>query len=164
MEFSLSPRLPLVKGKGFVQEEGRKNRIFNSNLTLASHVLFKTSLHTKSPAWQVVQSESRSGSAHAWASQAAFAAFPGPQRPLDLSSPPLSHIKFSISSAVACTPWCTYEAFGTNVDLTRLCHSSLNMGLLLFSLAITLFVTLSLTPRSFPLTLSQRCLNVCHVS
>lgn len=77
---------------------------------------------------------------------------------------PLSHIKFSISSAVAGTPWCTYEAFDTNVDLTRLCHLSLNMDLLLFSLAITLFVTLSLTPHSFPLTLNQRGLNVCSVS
>lgn len=53
-----------VKGEGFMQEEGRKKRIFNYNLPLASHVLFKTSVRPNSQAWQALQSESRTGSAH----------------------------------------------------------------------------------------------------
>ena len=57
--------LPQVKGKDFMQEGRKKRRIFNYNLPLASHVLFKTSVHPNSQAWQAVQSESRTGSAHA---------------------------------------------------------------------------------------------------
>lgn len=92
------------------------------------------------------------------------------QLPLDPRDPwiwrhlPLSHIKFSITCAGACTPGCAYEAFDTNAG-ARLCHSSLNLDLLLFSLAVTLFVSLSLFPsHSFPLILSQSWLNVCPLS
>lgn len=84
---SLSLPCPQSRGKVLCKKR-RKKRIFNNNLTLASHVLFKTSLHPKSPAWQTVQSDSRTGSTHAWASQVALAASTGPQRPLDLSPPP----------------------------------------------------------------------------
>lgn len=139
-----------------MQEEGRKKRLCNYNLPLASHVLFKTSLHPKSPAWQAVQSDSRTASAHAWASQAAFAASTGPQRPLNLSPPPslphqiLHHLCRGMYS------WMCIWSIGTNAG-ARLCHSSLNLDLLLFSPAVTLFVSLSLFPsHSFPLILSHR--------
>lgn len=85
------------KRKDFMQEGRKTRRIFNYNLPVASHVLFKTSVFRSSWAWRAIQSESRLGSA----------ACSEPLSPrISLPPSPTSASPISVTSAQPCSLVC----------------------------------------------------------
>lgn len=90
------------KRKDFMQEGRKTRRIFNYNLPLASHVLFKTSVLRSSWAWRAMQSECRLGSA-------ACSEPLSPHISLPLSPSLTSASPVSIASAQPCSLVCMWS-------------------------------------------------------